>query len=179
MKTATGLAVAPFPRPHTPAPLLRKRLQRRRQRREIRDGVCGRFFGRNKDLVDKFLAIAESKVSIIDEYGDENWEALPDENKVCLKKIATREQLSFDWKLFDPQIARQLRQGLDDDDQYVEDKRAPGPIADAVTSLVNLGYDQSQAMAAVTAAVRDAGAGADTARLIRLGLKELARDLTR
>jgi hypothetical protein len=48
---------------------------------------------RNKDLVEKFLAIAEAKVSIIDEYGDENWDALPGELKVCLKKIANREQL--------------------------------------------------------------------------------------
>jgi holliday junction DNA helicase RuvA len=61
----------------------------------------------------------------------------------------------------------------------VEDKRAPGPVADAVSALVNLGYDQPQAMAAIAAAVRDAGTGADTARLIRLGLKELAKELTR
>jgi holliday junction DNA helicase RuvA len=61
----------------------------------------------------------------------------------------------------------------------VEDKRAPGPVADAVSALVNLGYGQPQAMAAISAAVRDAGNGADTARLIRLGLKELAKELTR
>jgi Holliday junction DNA helicase RuvA len=61
----------------------------------------------------------------------------------------------------------------------VEDKRAPGPVADAVSALVNLGYDQPLAMAAIAAAVRDAGTGADTARLIRLGLKELAKELTR
>jgi holliday junction DNA helicase RuvA len=61
----------------------------------------------------------------------------------------------------------------------VEDKRAPGPVADAVSALVNLGYDQPQAIAAISAAVRDAGAGADPARLIRLGLKELAKELTR
>jgi holliday junction DNA helicase RuvA len=61
----------------------------------------------------------------------------------------------------------------------VEDKRAPGPVADAVSALVNLGYGQPQAMAAISAAVRDAGNGADAARLIRLGLKELAKELTR
>ncbi len=61
----------------------------------------------------------------------------------------------------------------------VEDKRAPGPVTDAVSALVNLGYGQPQAMEAVAAAVRDAGEGADTARLIRLGLKELAKELTR
>ena len=57
----------------------------------------------------------------------------------------------------------------------VDDKRAPRPVMDAVSALVNLGYGQPQAMAAIAAAVRDAGEGADTARLIRLGLKELAR----
>jgi len=57
----------------------------------------------------------------------------------------------------------------------VEDKRAPRPVTDAVSALVNLGYGQPQAMAAIAAAVRDAGEGADTARLIRLGLKELGK----
>ena len=57
----------------------------------------------------------------------------------------------------------------------VDDKRAPRPVMDAVSALVNLGYGQPQASAAVAAAVREAGEGADAARLIRLGLKELAR----
>src|SRR5499426_3973857 len=57
----------------------------------------------------------------------------------------------------------------------VEDRRAPQPVADAVSALVNLGYGQPQAAAAIAAATRDAGEGADTARLIRLGLKELSK----
>jgi Holliday junction DNA helicase RuvA len=57
----------------------------------------------------------------------------------------------------------------------VEDKRAPQPIADAISALVNLGYGQPQAAAAIAAAVRDAGEGADTPRLIRLGLRELSK----
>jgi Holliday junction DNA helicase RuvA len=57
----------------------------------------------------------------------------------------------------------------------VEDKRAPQPIVDAVSALINLGYGQPQAAAAIAAAARSAGEGADTARLIRLGLKELAK----
>jgi Holliday junction DNA helicase RuvA len=52
---------------------------------------------------------------------------------------------------------------------------APRPASDAVSALVNLGYAQAQASAAVAAAMREAGEGAETARLIRLGLKELAR----
>jgi holliday junction DNA helicase RuvA len=55
------------------------------------------------------------------------------------------------------------------------DARAPRPIADAISALVNLGYGQPQAAAAIAAAVREAGEGAEAARLIRLGLKELAK----
>jgi Holliday junction DNA helicase RuvA len=57
----------------------------------------------------------------------------------------------------------------------VEDRRAPQPIVDAVSALINLGYGQPQAAAAIAAAARSAGEDADTARLIRLGLKELAK----
>ena len=57
----------------------------------------------------------------------------------------------------------------------VEEKRAPQPIADAVSALVNLGYGRPQAASAVAAAARSAGEGADAANLIRLGLRELAK----
>jgi Holliday junction DNA helicase RuvA len=57
----------------------------------------------------------------------------------------------------------------------VEDKRAPRSVADAISALVNLGYGQPQATAAVAVAAREAGEAADTARLIRIGLKELSR----
>jgi holliday junction DNA helicase RuvA len=57
----------------------------------------------------------------------------------------------------------------------LDERRAPAPVADAVSALVNLGYGQPQAAAAVAAAARAAGEGADTRALIRLGLKELAR----
>jgi Holliday junction DNA helicase RuvA len=57
----------------------------------------------------------------------------------------------------------------------LEEKRAPQPVADAVSALVNLGYGQPQAAAAIAAAAREAGEGAETAKLIRLGLKELSR----
>ena len=57
----------------------------------------------------------------------------------------------------------------------LEEKRAPQPVADAVSALVNLGYGQPQALAAIAAAARSAGEAADVAKLIRLGLKELAK----
>jgi holliday junction DNA helicase RuvA len=57
----------------------------------------------------------------------------------------------------------------------LDEKRAPQPLADAVSALVNLGYGQPQAAAAVAAAARSAGDGAEVRTLIRLGLKELAK----
>ena len=57
----------------------------------------------------------------------------------------------------------------------LDDKRAPRPVMDAVSALVNLGYGQPQAAAAIAAASRNAGEGADTATLIRQGLRELAK----
>jgi Holliday junction DNA helicase RuvA len=57
----------------------------------------------------------------------------------------------------------------------VDDQRAPRPVADAISALVNLGYGQPQAAAAIATASRSAGEHAETAQLIRLGLKELAK----
>ncbi len=57
----------------------------------------------------------------------------------------------------------------------LDEKRAPQPVADAVSALVNLGYGQPQAAAAIAAAARSAGEGAQVQTLIRLGLKELAK----
>jgi Holliday junction DNA helicase RuvA len=67
----------------------------------------------------------------------------------------------------DPAVVR-LAGGLDD-------KATPRPVADAVSALVNLGYGQPQAAAAIAAATREAGDDADVSKLIRLGLKELAK----
>ena len=57
----------------------------------------------------------------------------------------------------------------------LDDKRAPGPVTDAVSALVNLGYAQAQAAAAIAAAMRSAGEAAEATTLIRLGLRELAK----
>jgi len=57
----------------------------------------------------------------------------------------------------------------------IEERRAPQPVSDAVSALVNLGYGQPQAAAAIAAAQREAGEGAETRTLIRLGLKELGK----
>lgn len=57
----------------------------------------------------------------------------------------------------------------------VADENAPRAVSDAISALVNLGYGQPQAAAAVASASRSAGENAETAMLIRLGLKELAK----
>ncbi|NLR99709.1 Holliday junction branch migration protein RuvA [Rhizobium sp. P38BS-XIX] len=52
---------------------------------------------------------------------------------------------------------------------------ASAPVADAVSALTNLGYSRDQAANAVAAAMKTAGEDADSAKLIRLGLRELSR----
>ncbi len=51
----------------------------------------------------------------------------------------------------------------------------PSAAAEAMSALSNLGYNPAQASAAVAAAMQELGPGADTAKLIRRGLRELAR----
>lgn len=52
---------------------------------------------------------------------------------------------------------------------------ASTPVVDAVSALTNLGYSRDIAANAIAAALKSAGEDADSAKLIRLGLKELAR----
>ncbi len=47
--------------------------------------------------------------------------------------------------------------------------------AEAISALTNLGYQPAQAAQAVAAAMKELGEEADTAKLIRRGLRELAR----
>jgi len=59
-------------------------------------------------------------------------------------------------------------------------KGAAAPVetnaaAEAISALTNLGYQPAQASQAVAAAIAELGAAADTPKLIRRGLKELAR----
>ena len=58
----------------------------------------------------------------------------------------------------------------DDDDV----RRTPKPVQDAVSALVNLGYGRPQAAAAIAASFSALGETAETAALIRRGLKELS-----
>jgi len=69
----------------------KKRAEDERKRAEI-EAPHRRLLTKHRDLVGKFLEIAERKVGVLDDYGDENWDALPQEIHKCLTKIAQREQ---------------------------------------------------------------------------------------
>ena len=86
--------------------------------------------------------------------------------KVAARIVAELKDKAPAFATVDSNVVR-----LQDD---LADKRAPQPAADAVSALVNLGYPQIQASAAVSAAMRKAGEGATTEALIRMGLRELA-----
>jgi Holliday junction DNA helicase RuvA len=87
--------------------------------------------------------------------------------KVAERIVSELKDKAPDYTSIDP-ASIQLSGALDE-------KRAPRPVMDAVSALVNLGYGQPQAAAAIAAAARNAGESADTATLIRQGLKELAK----
>jgi len=87
--------------------------------------------------------------------------------KVAERIVTELKDKAPEFAAIDPAVA-QLTGAL-------EEMRAPRPVSDAVSALVNLGYGQPQATAAIAAAARNAGEGADTATLIRQGLKELAK----
>jgi hypothetical protein len=57
------------------------------ENKDIRSGLYA-----HKELLNTFLEIAERKVSILDDHGDENWDALPKEIERLLLKTAKLDQ---------------------------------------------------------------------------------------
>ncbi|MGI9404136.1 MAG: Holliday junction branch migration protein RuvA [Hyphomicrobium sp.] len=102
-----------------------------------------------------------------------------------------------DWALVEqaPGVGKKLAQRIVAEmkdkapDLSVTSFRLPGAVADsgavaapdgdaaaeAMSALTNLGYQPVQASAAIAAAIKELGEDANTAKLIRRGLKELAR----
>lgn len=79
--------------------LAKERAERDKQEKEEAARLAKsarKLFEKNKDIIDKFLEIAERKVSVIDDYGDENWDILPEEINACLAKIARREGVELE-----------------------------------------------------------------------------------
>lgn len=87
--------------------------------------------------------------------------------KLAARIVAELKDKAPAFSGLDPALVR-LSGGL-------EDRSAPQPVTDAVSALMNLGYAQAQATAAIAAALKQAGESAEAANLIRLGLRELAR----
>jgi HJR/Mrr/RecB family endonuclease len=77
-----------------------------RERKEEANHSRQMFFDRNSDLVEKFLEITERKVSVIDDYGDENWKILSNEILTCLKKVSDREGHKIDWNEYSKAFQR-------------------------------------------------------------------------
>ena len=59
-------------------------------RREALEALCSR----HADIIRQFYEIAERRVSLADDYGEENWDSLPKEVEVAVRKIAKRENVS-------------------------------------------------------------------------------------
>lgn len=87
--------------------------------------------------------------------------------KVAMRITAELKEKAPLFADVDPGVARIAGQ--------VAEGRAPQPVRDAVSALVNLGYAAPQAGAAVAGAKQALGEGATTEQLIRAGLKELAK----
>jgi len=64
-----------------------------KQKKLIRESlrIAADIVGRNSGLIDQFCQIAERRVAVRDEYGDEDWVALDAEILRCIEKIAKAE----------------------------------------------------------------------------------------
>jgi restriction endonuclease Mrr len=60
--------------------------------------LANQILRRNRDLLEKFFEITERKISVLDAYGDEKWDALPGEILLFMKKLAQRERRAIDWR---------------------------------------------------------------------------------
>ncbi len=87
--------------------------------------------------------------------------------KVAERVVAELKDKAPEYSSADPAVVS-LQAGI-------AEASAPRPLADAVSALVNLGYAQVQASAAVAAVARVQDETPATEDLIRLALKELAR----
>jgi HJR/Mrr/RecB family endonuclease len=83
LKNSKNLPSTFFPEPLTSSP-----------NQEEKDTSYEEFIAANKDLIDKFCEIATRKISTIDEYGNENWEALNQEKQRCFLRVASKLGLS-------------------------------------------------------------------------------------
>jgi holliday junction DNA helicase RuvA len=103
-----------------------------------------------------------------------NWAAIQQANGVG-KVVAQR--IAAELKTKAPALAIGSVQQIASGASGTGDRNQPAnnAAAEAVSALTNLGYNPVDASQAVAIAVKELGEGADTAKLIRRGLKEWAR----
>ncbi len=70
--------------------------------------LCNELLEVNRDLVQRFFEIAERKVAVVDEYGEESWDSLPSEIATVVLKIAKRNRLKPDEKEFRTWVASEI-----------------------------------------------------------------------
>jgi hypothetical protein len=94
------------------------------------------WLSQNRRLVDRFLEVADRKVSLLDDYGDERWDALPKEIQTCLLKFAQNEndggatenaikealKNDYDWTV--PEKYQWLKSHLESEFREFHDQRA-------------------------------------------------------
>ncbi|HUB52276.1 MAG TPA: restriction endonuclease [Terracidiphilus sp.] len=71
-----------------------KETKEKREEKAKEDEAVERLLEKYSDTVNTFLAIAERKVSVLDEYGDERFHLLPNLVDDCVAKIAGKEGMS-------------------------------------------------------------------------------------
>jgi Holliday junction DNA helicase RuvA len=106
-------------------------------------------------------------------------------NAIALGDWASVEQAPGIGKKLSQRIVAELKDkapALSVAGMHLPSGNAPGggppegnAAAEAMSALSNLGYQPAQASGAIAVAMKELGADADTAKLIRRGLKELAR----
>jgi hypothetical protein len=73
------------------AELRQRKEEAERQAKERRCEQYKEWLLQYRTVVDRFLKIADRKVSQLDDYGDERWDVLPKEIQTCLLKLAKTE----------------------------------------------------------------------------------------
>ena len=103
-----------------------------------------------------------------------NWQVVEQSPGVG-KKLAQRIVLELKDKATTLSLVSTNAQGVASGSKAEPLSLAGTAAVEAISALTNLGYQPLQASAAVAAAAKELGPDADVAKLIRRGLKELAR----
>ncbi len=118
------------------AELREKKHEAEQHAKERRYEQYKEWLSQNRRIVDRFLEVADRKVSLLDDYGDEKWAALPKEIQICLLKFAQNEnddgatenaikdalKNGYDWMV--PEKYQWLKAHLESEFREFHEKRA-------------------------------------------------------